>query len=188
MMASKKLICTFIVLLGACSSWAVDWFAYGGSLGTALVVNGDESIRSYSETFHCVVLEVDATMEFILHPSIRIATGSILLADFKFKDGNYYNSLDYNFYGGARIYPGLGGLRLGVDYNLGRRTDFIDIPPVNEVKSPSWGNGFRFLIEYDFRYTKTGLLPMLGGSWRYVPRGANTADHGLSVYFKLLYR
>ena len=110
MMASKKLICTFMFLLVAFSSWAVDWFAYGGSLGTALVINGDESIRSYSETLHCVVLEVDATMEFILHPSIRIAAGSILLADFKFKDGASYNSLDYNFYGGARIYPGLGGL------------------------------------------------------------------------------
>lgn len=188
MMASKKLICTFMFLLVAFSSWAVDWFAYGGSLGTALVINGDESIRSYSETLHCVVLEVDATMEFILHPSIRIAAGSILLADFKFKDGASYNSLDYNFYGGARIYPGLGGLRLGVDYNLGRRTDFIDIEPINEVKSTAWGNGFRLLLEYDFRYTKTGLLPMLGGSWRYVPRGGNTADHTLSVYFKLLYR
>lgn len=188
MKSSKKIICTFIFLLVAFSSWAADWFAYGGSLGTALVVHGDESLRSYFDTLHCVVLEVDGTMEFILHPSIRIAAGSILLADFKFKDGNYYNSLDYNFYGGVRIYPGLGGLRLGVDYNLGRRTDFIDISPVNEVKSTAWGNGFRFLLEYDFRYTKTGLLPMLGGSWRYVPRGGNTADHTLSIYFKLLYR
>lgn len=184
----KKSFCIALFLLLGFSSWAADWFAYGGSLGTALVVHGDESLRSYFDTLHCVVLEVDGTMEFILHPSIRIAAGSILLADFKFKDGNYYNSLDYNFYGGVRIYPGLGGLRLGVDYNLGRRTDFIDISPVNEVKSTAWGNGFRFLLEYDFRYTKTGLLPMLGGSWRYVPRGGNIADHTLSIYFKLLYR
>ena len=188
MMASKKLICTFMFLLVAFSSWAVDWFAYGGALGTALVVPGDEAIRSYSDTLHCVVLELDATMEFIVHPSIRIAAGSILLTDFKFKDGDHYNSLDYNFYAGTRIYPGLGGLRLGVDYHLGRRTDFIDIPPVDEVKSTAWGNGFRFLLEYDFRYKKTGLQPMIGGSWRYVPRGANTADHIFSVYFKLLYR
>ena len=188
MMASKKLICTFMFLLVAFSSWAVDWFAYGGALGTALVVPGDEAIRSYSDTLHNVVLELDATMEFIVHPSIRIAAGSILLTDFKFKDGDHYNSLDYNFYAGTRIYPGLGGLRLGVDYNLGRRTDFIDIPPVDEVKSTAWGNGFRFLLEYDFRYKKTGLQPMIGGSWRYVPRGANTADHIFSVYFKLLYR
>lgn len=188
MKARKKYICTLLLLFVALSTWAADWFAYGGSLGTALVVHGDESLRSYFDTLHCVVLEVDGTMEFILHPSIRIAAGSILLADFKFKDGNYCNSLDYNFYGGVRIYPGLGGLRLGVDYNLGRRTDFVDISPVNEVKSTAWGNGFRFLLEYDFRYTKTGLLPMLGGSWRYVPRGGNTADHILSIYFKLLYR
>lgn len=188
MVVSKKLICALTLLLVTCSSWAVDWFAYGGSLGTALVVHGDEAIRSYSDTLHSVVLEVDASMEFIVHPSIRIAAGSILLTDFKFKDGDHYNSLDYNFYAGTRIYPGLGGLRLGVDYNLGRRTDFIDIPPVDEVKSTAWGNGFRFLLEYDFRYKKTGLQPMIGGSWRYVPRGGNTADHTLSVYFKLLYR
>lgn len=184
----KKSFCIALFLLLGFSSWAADWFAYGGSFGTALVVNGDKAFRAASEDMHRVVLEFDATMEFIIHPAIRIAAGSILLADFKFMDERHYNSLDYNFYGGIRGYPGLGGLRLGVDYNLGRRTDFIDIPSINGVKSTAWGNGFRFLLEYDFRHEKTGLLPMIGGSWRYLPRGGNTSDHILSVYFKLLYR
>ena len=185
---ARKVILTILLLSVAVSSWAVEWFAYGGSFGTGIVLNNDSSLRSYAEDMQRVVLELDGTMEFIFHPSIRIAAGSILLTDFKFKGDEYYNSLDYSIYGGIRIYPGLGGLRLGVDYNLGRRTDFIDIPPVNDVNSSALGNGFRFLLEYDFRYAKTGLLPMVGGSWRYVPRGGDTSDHILSVYFKLLYR
>lgn len=185
---ARKVILTILLLSVAFSSWAVEWFAYGGSFGTGIVLNNDSSLRSYAEDMHRVVLELDGTMEFIFHPSIRVAAGSILLTDFKFKGDEYYNSLDYSIYGGIRIYPGLGGLRLGVDYNLGRRTDFIDIPPVNDVNSSAWGNGFRFLLEYDFRYAKTGLLPMVGGSWRYVPRGGDASDHIISVYFKLLYR
>ena len=184
----KKSLCVALFLLLSFSSWAADWFAYGGSFGTALVVNGDKALRESSDYMHRVVLEFDATMEFIIHPAIRIAAGSILLTDFKFKDELSYNSLDYNFYTGARIYPGLGGLRIGVDYNLGRRTDFVDMPSVNTVKSTAWGNGFRFLLEYDFRYEKMGLQPIIGGGWRYVPRGGDTSDHILSVYFKLLYR
>lgn len=187
MQVVKKIIFIVAFLSAAVSAWTVDWFAFGGSLGTAVLVDGDEEIRSYSEKLHRVVLETDATMEFVIHPAIRISLGSILLADFKFKDGQHYNSLDYSFYGGIRVYPGLGGLRLGVDYNLGRRTDFIDVPPVNGTYSTAWGNGFRFLLEYDFRWQKTGFMPIVGGSWRHIPRGGSS-DHILSVYFKLLYR
>ena len=132
---ARKVILTILLLSVAFSSWAVEWFAYGGSFGTGIVLNNDSSLRSYAEDMHRVVLELDGTMEFIFHPSIRIAAGSILLTDFKFKGDEYYNSLDYSIYGGIRIYPGLGGLRLGVDYNLGRRTDFIDSNPENDVNS-----------------------------------------------------
>ncbi len=176
-----------LFLLIASSAWPLDWLAYGGSLGTAAVVTDDEAVRTIADEFHRVVLEMDATAEFVIHPAIRVAAGSILLTDFKFKDGQHYNSLDYNFYTGLRVYPGLGGLRLGVDYNLGRRTDFIDMELVDDILSTSWGNGFRFLLEYDFKSGGKGLAPIIGGSWRHVPRGGSS-DHILSIYFKLLYR
>lgn len=187
MMAIKRIILGISFLLAATSCWAADWLAFGGSLGTAAVVTDDAVVRTVAEDFHRVVLEMDATAEFVLHPAIRIALGSILLTDFKFKDGQHYNSLDYAFYSGLRVYLGLGGLRAGIDYNLGRRTDFIEMALVDDTVSTSWGNGFRFLLEYDFKSGGTGLAPIIGGSWRHVPRGGSS-DHILSIYFKLLHR
>ena len=187
MVASKKIILCGIVFLAATTCWAVDWLALGGSFGTAAVVNKDESFRAATEGLSRVVLELDATAELVLHPNIRIALGSILLTDFKFKGDDRYHSLDYGFYSGLRIYPGLGGLRLGVDYNLGRRTDFIRMAVLEDTYSTRWGNGFRFLLEYDFKSGSTGLAPIIGGSWRHIPRGGSS-DHILSIYFKLLYR
>lgn len=187
MTTGKRTLLGILFLLIAGTAWSLDWLAYGGSLGTAAVVTGDEAARTIVSDFHRVILEMDATAEFVLHPVIRVALGSILLTDFTFKDGQHYNSLDYNFYTGLRVYPGLGGLRLGVDYNLGRRTDFIDMELVDKTLSTSWGNGFRFLLEYDFKSGGNGLAPIIGGSWRHVPRGG-FSDHILSIYFKLLYR
>lgn len=184
---AKKILLAVLFLFTTLSAWTVDWFAFGGSFGTSAIVNTDKSIRQYTENFHRIVLEFDITTEFTLHPAIRLSFGSILLTDFRFKNDNHFNSLDYNFYTGVRVYPGLAGLRLGVDYNLGRRTDFIQIDSLQDTRSTRWGNGFRFLLEYDFRAGKTGLLPIIGGGWRHVPRGGSS-DHIFSVYFKLLYR
>lgn len=184
---TKKILLTSLFLFSTLSAWTVDWFAFGGSFGTSAIVNGDKSLKDYTDDLHRVVLEFDLTTEFIIHPAIRLSLGSILLTDFRFKNDNHFNSLDYNFYTGVRIYPGLAGLRLGVDYNLGRRTDFVKIDTTQDVRSTQWGNGFRFLLEYDFRSDKTGLLPIIGGSWRHVPRGGSS-DHTFSIYFKLLYR
>ena len=89
---ARKIIMTILLLSVAFSSWAAEWFAYGGSFGTGIVLNDDSALRSYAENMHRVVLELDGTMEFIFHPSIRIAAGSILLTDFKFKDKQFYNS------------------------------------------------------------------------------------------------
>ena len=134
MVKSKKIILCGILFLAATTCWAVDWLALGGSFGTAAVVNKDESFRAATEGLSRVVLELDVTAELVLHPNIRIALGSILLTDFKFKGDDSYHSLDYGFYSGLRIYPGLGGLRLGVDYNLGRRTDFIRMAVLEDIQ------------------------------------------------------
>ena len=58
---------------------------------------------------------------------------------------------------------------------------------LEDTHSTRWGNGFRFLLEYDFKSGNTGLAPIIGGSWRHIPRGGSS-DHILSIYFKLLYR
>lgn len=181
----KNLLIAFFFFVVS-SVWSIDWFAFGGSIGTAGVVNGDSG-RKFADGVHRIVLETDVTAEFVIHPMIRVALGSVILADFNFKDDKHFNSLDYSFYAGIRVYPGLAGLRLGVDYNLGRRTDFIDIATFDETRSTHWGNGFRFLLEYDFKSGNEGLAPIVGGSWRHVPRGGSS-DHIFSIFFKLLYR
>lgn len=187
MIVSKKIILSSVLLWVATSCWAVDWLAWGGSFGTAAVVNKDAGFRRITEDFNRVVIEFDAMAELVVHPTIRIVLGSVLLTDFKFKGDDSYHSLDYGFYSGLRVYTGLGGLRAGVDYNLGRRTDFIRMAGLKDIHSTPWGNGFRFLLEYDFKSGNPGLAPIIGGSWRHIPRGGSS-DHILSIYFKLLYR
>lgn len=183
----KKAFFSCLLIFSAATCWTANWFAYGGSFGTSAIVEGNKSTHKYTNNLHRVVLEFDATAELIIHPALHISIGSILLTDFNFKDGNHYNSLDYSFYTGLRIYPGLAGLRFGIDYNLGSRIDFIQVPTLREVRSTDWGNGFRILLEYDFRAGEEGFLPIVGGSWRHIPRGGSS-DHIFSIYFKLLYR
>ncbi|MDY4708275.1 MAG: hypothetical protein SO390_07935, partial [Candidatus Treponema excrementipullorum] len=71
---------------------------------------------------------------------------------------------------------------------IGRRNDFIDMVSIGKLQpATQWGNGFRFLLEYDFFYNNKGVSPVVGAAWRHVPRGG-FSDNALSVYLKFLYR
>ena len=49
-------------------------------------------------------------------------------------------------------------------------------------KTP-WGNGFKFLIEYNFAHSGSSpYLPTVGGYWKHMPRGNSTYDNQLCIY------
>lgn len=105
------------------------------------------------------------------------------VADFYTSDVGEAVFLDWCGNAGLRLYPGLGGMNLGVEYSLGIRQDYSKIgsDSANNAFTP-WGNGFRFIAEYDFSEDTEGFAPMVGLSWRHMPRGNNVSDNIFSLY------
>ena len=170
-----------------------DWFGFGGSLGTGGVwssgslVENPEALQNI-KGFYRVILETDACVELRFQKNIVLAGGLYSLFDFKFKNGEHAHSIDYGFYSGLRIYPELKGFRFGVDYLIGRRNDFIDMVSIGKLQpATQWGNGFRFLLEYDFFYNNKGVSPVVAAAWRHVALGG-FSDNALSVDLKSVYR
>jgi len=92
--------------------------------------------------------------------------------------------LDWCGNAGLRLYPGLGGMNLGVEYSLGTRQDHVKIGNGDSDNSfTPWGNGFRFVAEYDFSAHTEAFAPVVGLAWRRMPRGSNVADNIFSLYF-----
>ncbi|MBO5137032.1 MAG: hypothetical protein J6B81_00850 [Spirochaetaceae bacterium] len=179
-----KYIFSLILILCAFDCFAEEKIKIGFSFGTAAVSYGDEERKSMGKNLNRVVLEGDVALGFVLAKPLNFSIGAVSLCDFRFQDGQHFNLIDYAFYTGIRLYPGIGGLRAGIDYMLGRRTDFINIESVaKEVYSTQWGNGFRFSVEYDFSYGVDGFAPMIGGSWRHMPRGGYS-DNIFSIFFR----
>jgi hypothetical protein len=75
-----------------------------------------------------------------------------------------------------------------LEYNTGRRSNFYNLNSFNspESYSTNWGNGFRFVTEYDFSFNTEGLAPVVGISYRRMPRGG-FADNIFSFYFRLVF-
>lgn len=189
-MKKTLLLCLFPVLsAGLLFSLADGRIAFGGSLGTAAMIYGGESVAAQADDFPRFVLECDVSMGFLLDEAVRLNVGTVSACDFRIKNGDHCNLVDYAFYGGIRLYPGLAGLCLGVDYMLGRRTDFVDLSgnAGNGVSSTAWGNGFRFLAAYDFTSGGTGFAPVVGCAWRRMPRGGSS-DNLISLFFRMSYR
>ena len=191
----RKMKKTFLILLCMFTftfafSMANGRILSGGSIGTGAIFYGNSTNLSEVSDFSRFIVEGDLFAAFVLDESVNFNAGVVSVWDFHFHDKQHYILGDYGFYGGARVYPGLMGLCVGVDYILGRRTDFISLKDenvTNGIFSTAWGNGFRFLVEYDFTYGGVGFAPVIGASWRQMPRGGS-ADNILSIYFRMSYR
>ncbi len=91
--------------------------------------------------------------------------------------------LDYSGNAGLRMYPGIGGMNIGVEYSLGCRQDYFRSGEEDGIVSfTPFGNGFRFIAEYDFSIHTSGYAPVVGVAWRHMPRGNNESDNIFSLY------
>ena len=133
---------------------------------------------------------------------LKIMFGAEAFSDFLWDKINYYNTLDYSFFTGIKIFPGKSGLNFSISYILGNRSDFyteiIETPTeeLNEDGTPvtkqslakrnntkAWGNGFRLAIQYDFMQSRSyKVKPVAGAYYRCVPRGNYNTDHILCIY------
>ncbi|BDC95442.1 hypothetical protein [Treponema saccharophilum] len=160
-------------------------------LGSGFVFYGSKSTRDFVDAVpgsKQFVANVNAAAYVPLADFVSAGIGFDTFIDGHWGDGDSIYLWDYSFQLGTRIYPGLAGLCLGIDYAIGRRTDFCDLSFGGEridcVRNTGWGNGFIFSAAYDFAYGSGGIAPVVGFSWKHMPRG-NASDNILSVSLKI---
>ncbi|MCR4940935.1 MAG: hypothetical protein K5930_12645 [Treponemataceae bacterium] len=182
----KRIIC-FIVALScfAAVSAAVD-FDFTWALGSSATFYGDSEFSNQIEEIKDagnknIVLSGELGLRLGFVKNLYFCLNAVVSADLLTSIVVNYFFLDYGISGGFKLYTGLGGLCLGVEYETGRRTNIM---PEEGVHSTGWGNGFRFLIEYEFKNIAKSFSPSFGLGWKRMPRGNNYADNIISFYVR----
>lgn len=192
----KKIIAALIMLCGAFFNAVSEGKNSAGieiGIGSGYVFYGDKKTKDLisdmnSDDYSRFLIGGDVGFFIPLAEKVLFTGDAELMTDLFWNGGDHCYFLDYSFNTGIKVYPGLGGLGFGVAYCLGRRTSFIDIDDYDETDSTSWGNGFKFNLDYDIRYGKDGVCPVIGTYWRHMPRGNSSSDNAVSIYLKLFFR
>ena len=189
-MNKKRLWCAGVLfLLCACGAFASGvGFEFG--VGSGYVFYGSDSVRERNRVLsdgNQVLLNVQTGMLFRIAPQVYFCAGFDSVLDMRWQGGDHINMVDYAGVIGFHIYPGLAGLVGTVEYALGRRSDFVSVNSddiIDDVYHTAWGNGFKFGVAYDFAYKGVGFAPVVGASWRRMPRGGSNDDI-IAVFFKI---
>ncbi|MCR5724277.1 MAG: hypothetical protein K6G80_04230 [Treponema sp.] len=185
----KKIICLF----GLCALLTSQLFATVGEefgIGSGYVHYGDSAVRARNKQLtdsNQVLLHVTAGTLFKLAPQIYFCLGFDTMTDFRWKGSDHINMVDYAGLMGFHLYPGLAGLMFSTEYALGRRTDFVSLDNADDesIHSTQWGNGFKFALAYDFSWDAEGFAPVIGASWRHMPRGGSSDDI-IAVFIRIV--
>lgn len=184
----KKLLCSLLVTVSILGfTFAKEnLISFSAGLSSGFPIYGNNSVPetiTKINTDHRVIIGSLATVNVNVIKQITFFGGGDILADFNWKDNNYANHLHISFPLGIKIYPGLGGLNFGLSYNLGFRSDFSKTTTAKHSNIASWGNGFKFLFEYDFAHDgNSKYLPSIGCSWNLMPRGNYSYDNLIVFY------
>ena len=182
----------FLSILIPCNAFS-KYINFGAALSSGFNIHSaeDEARTQPLNTDSAaakILIGANADATFGITEPLQLITGADLFCDFNYKDKYYYNTFDYSFYAGIRIFPNLQGLNFSVSYALGCRTDYLKY--VNEEEDfirgysfAKWGNGFRLSAEYIFLLdSETKFKPFMGFYYRYIPRGNNLFDNILTAY------
>lgn len=184
----KKLLCSLVLL----SSLFVGLIAeeslisFNAGLSSGIPFYGEDSLPEKSkdiDTDYRVIIGTFANLNINVIKQVSFFAGVDLLTDFNWKSKQYDHHLNMSFPLGFKIYPGLGGLDLGLAYTLGFRSDFSKSSKGKSSNVASWGNGFKVLAEYNFAHEgKSKYLPTIGCSWNLMPRGNYSYDNIICFY------
>lgn len=187
----KSLLFAFLMMFasGLAFSNSSSFFTTEVSLGTGISIydsNGDSLRKDLlsQKDYKRIVAGLTLDTNLNISDPLKIMFGAEAFSDFLWNSPQYYNSLDYAFFTGIKVYPNKTGLNISISYVLGNRTDFFtndELEKQNDTKA--WGNGFRIAIQYDFMMNKaTKIKPVVGGYYRCLPRGDYNRDHILCIY------
>lgn len=186
----------FFMLTGAAfsSSDGSTLFTNELSLGTGASIHNESSCEERknllsTSDYKRIITGITFTENLNISQPIKIIFGGETFFDFIWNKGSYYNTIDYSFFSGIKVFTGISGLNVSIAYVLGNRTDFYTLAQTSDGATPkksdtkSWGNGFKLNVQYDFMQEKAAKFkPILGGYYRFVPRGNYSTDHVLCIY------
>lgn len=182
----KRFICLIIALSSLSVLSAENEFNFTWAFGSSANFYGDEAFVSRFDALKAngqknIVLSGELGMRMLFTDNVALCLNVVLGMDALTNLAKSSVFLDYGVSFGTKIYPGLGGLNLGIEYITGRRTDVVQD---TDTSSSSWGNGFRILLEYEFKNFIKSFSPSLGMAWKRMPRGNNVSDNVLSFYIR----
>ncbi len=169
-----------------------SFFTTEVSLGSGISIydSSSDSLRKdllSQKDYKRIILGFTADTNLNISDPLKIMLGAELFSDFLWNKNNHYNTLDYSFFSGIKVYPNRTGLNLSICYVLGNRNDFftqtVEEKTEDKITGKAWGNGFRIAIQYDFMQDKNyKVKPNAGAYYRCVPRGNYNTDHILCLY------
>lgn len=141
----------------------------------------------FTNSFYRVIAGGSADVVLNFTEPLKAVFGIDSFCEFIWEKQSHYNSLDYSLYAGIKLFPNLAGFNASVSYVIGSKSNFIKSEEIGSTtQNTSWGNGFRISVEYDFFYGEDAVLyPIVGGYYRYMPRGDYTYDHVIAAYVGL---
>lgn len=163
------------------------------ALGSGFPLYGDKAVwnnldKMNANHFNRIILYGDFGITVKLADKIFFLGSVDSMFDFNWQNDYKANLLDYAFGVGIQVYPGWGNLSLALSYELGLRYDFITLNETySSCSTPKWGNGFCLAVEYDI-LSGGGVIPVVGTSYRLMPRGDNVCDNIVSLYLRLAFR
>ena len=182
----KRLVCVIFAVICFALPLTAGELKFTWAAGSSGNIYGDSEFVSRFDSYKergnkNIVLTGELGMKLSFTDNIAFTLNTYANMDMLTNMSDFCLFLDYGIVGGVRIYPGLGGLNFGMEYATGMRANLI----VGETDSTSaWGNGFRFLLEYEFKNLINSFSPSLGFAWRRMPRGNSAADHILTFYIR----
>ena len=182
----KSFLFAFLMIFATASvfSNSDSFFTTEASLGTGISIydSNDDTLRKdllSQKDYKRIVAGLTLDTNLNISDPLKIMFGAEAFSDFLWNSPVYYNTLDYAFFTGIKVFPNQTGLNISISYVLGNRTDFYD----DENSTKSWGNGFRIAIQYDFMEARDyKVKPIVGGYYRCIPRGDYNRDHILCIY------
>ena len=185
----KRNISSVIILLLFFTSLSASerLFSVSAGLTSGVPIYGTNSVASTGseiEKGNRVIL--GSLLSLNLNPlkQVTFYLGNDILWDITWNANDKSSKLHVSFPLGIKVYPGLGGLNVGLAYTLGFRADNIKVESIGEYNETSpWGNGFKFQVEYNFAHDgKSRYLPSIGGYWNLMPRGHESYDNLIVLY------
>ena len=185
----KRNISSVIIILLFFTSLSAseNLFSVSAGLTSGVPIYGTNSVASTGseiEKGNRVIL--GSLLSLNLNPlkQVTFYLGNDILWDITWNANDKSSKLHVSFPLGIKVYPGLGGLNVGLAYTLGFRADNIKVESIGEYNETSpWGNGFKFQVEYNFAHDgKSRYLPSIGGYWNLMPRGHESYDNLIVLY------